>query len=838
MSEDLARIGIELDPTGVVGGVATIDHSLDGLEKSVEELGGKVDGLAVRISAVGDALPQSSAASVQLDALTKKSAEAGSALQGTAISAAALAEPVRDIQKASADAADSLSSVTDDATVVDRWLSTLSDTTDGVVSGLESVGEAADAAAEPVSGLSEAASKASDALTQMSQSETPQWLDDMKVAAEDAQQSLERIRSNKLDDVGDGAEKAGRALEIARHVMGKFASEGGRGAAEMAGLNEHLSIMAGRLTKLALGNPLMMAAIAGVTALTLVWKKAKEQEEELRKAQDEVLNRAISAGQQARDSTRAGQRAQGTEIGQIRDQRLEDYNKAVRDAIERENFARQATAARTGVFAAPATERDVADVGSVKKAQEALQQATLAANEFKAAVELGVKTTVESLELEAQSFGLTARQAEHLKDVAQGLTQGQQDRLDAARALLEAAQDRQQITQLRVAAESLGKTDTEAQRLALTYQRDLTPAVRRATEAYIDAQERFRTSQLAKTVEVESAAMRMSAEDAEVYRLQLQTLSQADRDLQEQLIHNRYAWERERDAMERNRTELQNLIQQRQSEARSRRTNVLMGVTELEDENKALMRRNRLVHEYGVELGNLKADISDQQAEWFKSHPGARPEEIQKAFDLIARNASMRAFMQKSQQMAEEWASLWKTAVGDTADLLGTFMQGTDQNLDDFEEFTKAILRLWLNMLAQLASSKISSGVSSFIEELFNIGVHAAAGTVTSGASGETGGVTTGGGGGDVHPVAPNMQEISTPESIAPNNEVVSTAEGQRASAGVPVTLHQHNEFNYSALDNRGMRELLKEHKDVILDVTVKGVRESKIFARQLQGRD
>jgi hypothetical protein len=210
----------------------------------------------------------------------------------------------------------------------------------------------------------------------------------------------------------------------------------------------------------------------------------------------------------------------------------------------------------------------------------------------------------------------------------------------------------------------------------------------------------------------------------------------------------------------------------------------------------------------------------------------------------------------KAKELQDQWDSAWKAEQGAIADFL-TQLGSAEMSL---AETAKRMVMIWVQMLAQMAAANAASDMKNFFGSLLKIGVQAAGSAFVSNGvyvpaapdipavpgipvmhgGGRVGGPATSrhasmsmfAGARRYHEGGTVLKNDEVP-IIARRGETVMTPE-QMAASNQPVTVNQVLNFNFSALDARGMAELLQQQKGTIAQIVVDAAAQSAAFSKAI----
>lgn len=179
---------------------------------------------------------------------------------------------------------------------------------------------------------------------------------------------------------------------------------------------------------------------------------------------------------------------------------------------------------------------------------------------------------------------------------------------------------------------------------------------------------------------------------------------------------------------------------------------------------------------------------------------------------LATQVAEIRAFNQSVSRMQDSFADTFK-------DLL-------TGEITTFRDFTQQLLSLWAEMLAQMAAAKLASKLfGGFLKD------EGALAGVVGAVAGEakeyhSGGLVTGGG-------YPGLRPDEVPAILQAGEYVVPKGQ-MRGSRRPQTVVRQTIILNVSAIDSRGVQQLLTEQAPTIAAIVARAAKGSRGVARQL----
>lgn len=175
----------------------------------------------------------------------------------------------------------------------------------------------------------------------------------------------------------------------------------------------------------------------------------------------------------------------------------------------------------------------------------------------------------------------------------------------------------------------------------------------------------------------------------------------------------------------------------------------------------------------------------------------------QEAWDEYVKK--IRRADEEREREAQKTTIQWKRAKENMQDIFADFISDTVMAKAAFEDFVKAVLDMWIRMMAQVAAA-------SFFKAL-------------SGLGGNPWGPMAGG----AHDsIGMDSQRVALG---APGGLVVPARAG---SVQPSMTLHQTVQFNIQALDQRGVAQIIREQKGEIAAIVLKATQESQGFRSAL----
>lgn len=139
---------------------------------------------------------------------------------------------------------------------------------------------------------------------------------------------------------------------------------------------------------------------------------------------------------------------------------------------------------------------------------------------------------------------------------------------------------------------------------------------------------------------------------------------------------------------------------------------------EAEVNNIGLSERARRRNNIMLELENRLRDenITPEMAEQYRREA----EELIRLGDAREYAAEREEeFAREAERRAQEWAGAWTSAIDSSADAFGDWIAG---NISSFDDFTDSLKSIWRNMIADLVSQLVRSGIAQLLGSLFGGG--------------------------------------------------------------------------------------------------------------------